>query len=330
VAPFLEGPLIAADLASGPPGNPDGWAALAVRHGLRSCWSMPILSQEGKALGAFALFHREPLSPNPDQQALIERFTHIARIATERKRAEEALIKAQRELAHMSRVTTMVELTASLAHEINQPIAAAVTNASACVRWLARSDPDMEEARAAASRMVKDATRAADIIGRVRALFNKGSPRREPVDVNEIIREMIVLLRTEATRYSISVRAQLAAGLDRVKADRVQLQQVFMNLMLNGIDAMKAIDSTGELVIRSQTDGDGALLISISDTGVGLPVEKADQIFSAFFTTKHDGTGMGLPISRSIIESYGGRLWATRNPGPGATFYFTLPTRGEA
>jgi signal transduction histidine kinase len=218
----------------------------------------------------------------------------------------------------------MGELTASLAHEIKQPIAAAVTDAKTCLRWLGRDDPDLAEARDAASRMVKDVMRAADIISRISLLFTKGSLQRELVDVTELIREMFVLLRSEANRYSISVRTELAADLPKVMADRIQLQQVFMNLMLNGIDAMNGTTGGGELTVKSEA-GDAQLLISVSDTGVGLPPEQADQIFSAFFTTKDKGTGMGLPISRSIIESHGGRLWAAGASGRGATFQFTLP-----
>jgi PAS domain S-box-containing protein len=246
---------------------------------------------------------------------------------TERKRAEqerERLRQIQADLAHLSRVTTMVELTASLAHEIKQPISAALTNARTCLRWLGRDTPDLPEASEAASRIVKDATRAAEIISRISLLFKKGVLQREPVDVNDVIREMIVLLRSEASRYSISIRMELAEDLPTVMADRVQLQQVFMNLMLNGIDAMKEANGGSELTIKSQAD-DGQVLISVSDTGVGLSPDQADQIFKAFFTTKDNGTGMGLPISRSIIESHGGRLWATGVPGSGATFKFTLP-----
>jgi PAS domain S-box-containing protein len=246
---------------------------------------------------------------------------------TERKQADEErerLRQVQADLAHLSRVTTMGELTASLAHEIRQPISAAVTNAKTCLRWLSRDEPDVAEACEAASRLVKDVTRAADIIGRISSLFKKGAMQRELVDVNELIREMIVLLRSEASRYSISIRTELAEGLPKVMADRVQLQQVFMNLMLNGIDAMKETSGGSELAIKSETD-DGQLLISVSDTGVGLPPEQGDEIFRAFFTTKDNGTGMGLPISRSIIESHGGRLWATGASGRGATFQFSLP-----
>jgi PAS domain S-box-containing protein len=246
------------------------------------------------------------------------------------KRAEEALRQAQADLARVNRVTTMGELTASLAHELNQPIAAAVTNANTCLRWLTRDHPDVEEARAAAMRIVKDGTRAADIISRIRLLFKKGTPQREPEDVNEVIREMIVLLGGETTRYSISVRTDLAADLPQVMGDRVQLQQVLMNLMINGIDAMKDVDGTRELAIKSQRGENEEVVLSVTDSGVGLPPHQADQIFNAFFTTKPHGTGMGLRISRSIIESHGGRLWAADNSPRGASFYFTLPAKVEA
>ena len=248
----------------------------------------------------------------------------------ERKHAEEARREAQAELARVSRVTTMGELTASLAHEVNQPIAAAVTNANTCLRWLTRDHPDLEEAREAASRIVKDANRAADIISRVRLLFKKSTPQRELVDVNEAIREMIVLLRSEATRYNITVQMELAADLPRIMGDRVQLQQVLMNLIVNSIDAMKEVDGARELAVKSQRTEKEEVLVSVSDTGVGLPPQQADQIFNAFFTTKPHGTGMGLRISRSIVESHGGRLWAADNSPRGASFCFTLPTKIEA
>jgi signal transduction histidine kinase len=253
--------------------------------------------------------------------------THLAGIAIERRlaRAErERLRQAQADLAHINRVTTLGELTASLAHEIKQPISAAVMDAKTCLRWLRRDEPDMSEACEAASRMVKDVTRASDIINSIRLLFKKDGLQREFLDVNELIREMIVLLRSEATRYSLSIRTELAKDLPKIMADRVQLQQVFMNLMLNGIDAMKETRGGGELTIKSEPD-DGQLLISVSDTGVGLPPGQTEQVFRAFFTTKDNGTGMGLPITRSIIESHGGRLWVNDTRGRGATFQFTLP-----
>ncbi|HWZ52740.1 MAG TPA: PAS domain-containing protein [Granulicella sp.] len=263
------------------------------------------------------------LSPSGD---LVE-FVGTVMDVTDRKRAEEErerLRQVQADLAHLSRVTTMGELTASVAHEIRQPITAAATDARTCMRWLSRDNPDLAEAREAAARMVKSVMRAADIISRISLLFKKGVPQREMVDVNELIREMIVLLRSEANRYSISIGTELVEDLPRVIADRVQLQQVFMNLMLNGIDAMKGVVGGGRLTIKSEAC-DTQLLISVRDTGVGLPRELADQIFSAFFTTKDNGTGMGLPISRSIIESHGGRLWAADSSEQGATFHFTLP-----
>jgi len=250
---------------------------------------------------------------------------------TERKRAEEErerLRHAQADLAYMSRVITVGELAASLAHEIKQPIAAAVLNAKTCVRWLQRDSPDVTEACEAASRTVRDATRAADIVDRVRSLYRRGTPQRELVDLNEIIQEMIVLLHDKANRYSIPIRAELTPSLPKVMADRVQLQQVLMNLLLNGIEAMK--DMGGELTVTSKRTEDGQLLISVSDSGIGLPVEESERIFEAFFTTKPQGTGMGLSISRTIVESHGGRLWASTNTGRGATFHFSLPTAAKA
>jgi signal transduction histidine kinase len=327
-AAYRAEPVIVSDIATDPL-----WADyrhLAMAHGLRACWSTPILSSDGTVLGTFAIYYREPRSPTPLDHNLIEQITHLASIAIERERAEERLRQAQADLERVSRVTTMGELTASLAHEVNQPIAAAVTNASACVRWLAGDAPNLEEARAAATRIVKDGTRAAEIISRIRRLFKKGAPQSEAVDVNEVIREMIVLLHSEATRYSISVRTELSAHLPQVIGDRVQLQQVMMNLIMNGIDAMKDVAGPRELVIKAQRAEDEQLLVSVSDTGVGLPPQQADQIFNAFFTTKPDGTGMGLSISRSILESHGGRLWASGNSPRGASFYFTLPTGAGA
>lgn len=251
---------------------------------------------------------------------------------TERKRAEEErerLRQAQADLAHLNRVTTMGELTASLAHEVNQPIAAAVTDASTCLRWLSRDQPDVEEARQAALRVVKDATRAAEIIARTRLLFRKVTPQPELVNLNEIIQEMIMLLHSEATRYSITIRTELE-DLPQVVGDRVQLQQVLMNLVANGIDAMKEVDGMRELAIKSSKTENDQLLISVSDTGVGLPPQNAHQIFNPFFTTKPHGTGMGLRISRSIVESHGGRLWAADNSRCGASFYIALPAQTEA
>ena len=248
----------------------------------------------------------------------------------DRKRAEEALLKAQADLAHANRVTTMGELSASLAHEINQPISGAITNASTCLRRLDREPPDLEGARVAASRIIRDANRAAEIINRIKLFFTKGVVTKESLDVNELIREMEILLRNEATQHSVSVQTKLAAGLPLIVADRIQLQQVLMNLMINGIDAMKAVDGPRQLTLGTGTDSNEQLLVSVEDTGVGLPHNQADQIFNAFFTTKEHGTGMGLRISRTIIEAHGGRLWATDNHPRGASFHFTLAVSSNA
>ncbi len=256
-------------------------------------------------------------------------FASIASLF-ERKRAEDALREARADLARVNRVTTMAALTASLAHEVNQPISAAVTNADACVRWLAGDTPNLEEARAAAIEIVKEGTRAAEIINRIRQLFKKGTPQRELLDVNDVVREMIALLRNEVARHYISVRTELAADLPQVMGDRVQLQQVMMNLVSNSIDAMKDMNGRRELAIKSQRAENEHLMVSVSDTGVGLPPLQADQIFTAFFTTKIHGTGMGLSISRSIVESHSGRLWATDNSPRGTSFHLILPAKVEA
>jgi PAS domain S-box-containing protein len=244
---------------------------------------------------------------------------------TATKKAEESLRQAQADLAHVNRVATMGELTATLAHEVNQPIAAASINANVCLRLLRREVPDIEEASKAASRMVGDVNRAAEIISRLRQFFRKGSELREPVDLNDLIRGMVGILRNEVAQHSIGVRTELAAGLPLVTADRVQLQQVLMNLMINGIDAMKDVDGQRQLTLISELSDDELVLVSVRDTGPGLPADRADKIFTAFFTTKSYGTGMGLSISRSIIESHGGRLWAGTNSERGASFQFTLP-----
>jgi len=246
---------------------------------------------------------------------------------TDLKRAEverQRLHQLEADLAHLNRVSMMGELAASLAHEIKQPIAAALMDAKTCVRWLRRDTPDVAEGCEAASRMINDATRAAEVIDRVRSLYRRDTSDRELLDVNEIIREMITLLHDKADRNSISIRTELDSELPPITADRVQLQQVLMNLMLNGVEAMK--DTNGELTVTSKRTDDGQLLISVSDSGIGLPAGEGGRIFEAFFTTKAQGTGMGLSISRRIIESHGGRLWACANTGPGATFQFTLPT----
>jgi PAS domain S-box-containing protein len=245
---------------------------------------------------------------------------------TERKLAEqerEKLRKLEAELLHMNRVSTMGEMAASLAHEVKQPISAAVMNAEVCLELLQREQPYVPDLTDATSAMLRSAKRAADIIDSVRSLTTRGTPKREVVVVNDVIREIDALLQNQARQYSVGVHLQLKENVPCVLGDRVQLQQVVMNLMLNAIEAMN--DAGGELVVKSELTDAGYVLISVSDTGVGLPKENEGHIFEAFFTTKSQGSGMGLAISRSIVESHGGRLWATGNPGRGATFYVQLP-----
>lgn len=457
-AAYRRQQVIVEDIATDPL-----WAdyrELALPYSLRACWSTPVFSSQGNVMATFAMYYREPRSPNPRDREIIEQITHLAGVAIERKQTQEALrrseaylAEAQRltktgswatdasrlaalycsdellrifeldptdrlpsyetllqrihpqdrervreasarmrrersnyddeyrlllpdgsvkyvhvvgrpvfndsgevvefvgttvdvtehkraeqererlrqleaDLARISRVSTMGELTASLAHEIKQPIAAAATNAKTSLRWLQHEPPEIGKAREAVSRIVKDAYRASDIIDRTRSLFRRDAPKPEVVHLNDLVRELIELLHDTASQHSISVRTEFDDALPAITADRVQLQQVLMNLMRNGIEAMK--DTGGELTIRSKRTEDCQVLLSVSDLGVGLPIENAEHIFDAFFTTKAHGTGMGLSISRRIIESHGGRMWANANGSRGATFSFTLPVETAA
>jgi PAS domain S-box-containing protein len=266
---------------------------------------------------------------NPAQE--LGEYFGITIDITDRKRAEEErerLRQLETDLAHINRVNMMGEMAAALAHEIKQPIAAAMANAGACLGFLDGERPDIVEARDAASGTIGCAKRAAEIIDHVRSLFKKSFPQREPVNLNELIREIALLLQNDSRRNSVTVHLELAEDLPEVAGDRVQLEQVLMNLMLNAIEAMP--DADGDLTISSKPTDDGHLLISVSDTGVGIPADKVDRIFDTFFTTKPQGTGMGLAISRSIVESHGGRLWATSSSGRGSTFRFTLPHKVQA
>jgi C4-dicarboxylate-specific signal transduction histidine kinase len=241
------------------------------------------------------------------------------------KAAEISLYRVQTDLAHVSRTTSMGELTAAIGHEINQPIAGIVTNGGACLRWLAKDPPDLEKTRAAVNRVVRDGNRAAEIVAGIREMFTKGNPQRRPVNVNHLLKETIEVLRNEAERYKVSVRMTPSADAPWVEADPIQLQQVVVNLVMNGIEAMKNIGGTRDLTIEVTRSEDRDVIVSVSDTGPGLPDQDPETLFDAFFTTKPTGTGMGLAISRSIIEAHQGRLWAKGREQRGATFIFALP-----
>ena len=307
------------------------WRTEALKRGYGSNISLPLMS-DGATFGALTLYDQQP---NAFNERTVEQFTELAdnlaygvialRTRAERSRAEHALREAQAELAHVTRVMTMGELAASIAHEINQPLAAVVTNANACLRWLTGPIPNLDEGRAAVARIARDGNRASDVIGRIRALVKKSATEQAHLDINEVIQEVLGLIQTEIRKNEVVLRRKLAPDLPRILGDRVQLQQVILNLMMNGIEAMSAVtDRSRDLLIRSCRYESDKVLIAVQDSGTGLETESLDHLFTAFFTTKPKGMGMGLAISRSIIEAHGGKLWASPNDGPGATFQFTL------
>jgi len=299
---------------------------LGLAHGLRACWATPILSTEGPVLGAFAIYYREPRRPTPHEIDLVERATYLARVTIERKRVEEALSTMQSELARASRAMTMGELIASIAHEINQPLAAIVTNGNACLRWLSGPKPNIKELREAVADVVKDANRASDVIARIRELLKKSPPQAVRLDMNKVIREVAALVDKDVLRRRVSLRTVLASNLPSLSGDRIQLQQVLLNLVMNAVEAMSMVPETGrELVIQSSAHGSNEVLVQVRDAGIGLDPINLDRIFDPFFTTKTNGMGMGLSISRSIIEAHGGKLEASPNADRGANFHFTLP-----
>ncbi len=264
-----------------------------------------------------------PLRPTSER---VEAVLATSRDLTEHVLASEALREAQAELAHVTRVTTLGELAASIAHEVNQPLAAVVANAEACLRWLDRGTPDLGAARRSVEWVIDDGNRASEVIRRVRALANKTDIEKAPLDINDVVKEVIALVQGELVSHRVSLRMELAPALPMILGDRVQLQQVIINLVMNGIEAMQSVtDRPRELVIRSSRDETHQVLVSVTDCGVGISAENADRLFNAFFTTKPSGMGMGLSICRSIVEAHGGRLSASCNEGPGATFQFVLP-----
>jgi C4-dicarboxylate-specific signal transduction histidine kinase len=257
------------------------------------------------------------------EQRVVERTNQLMQ-------ASEALREAQAELAHVNRVTTMGQLAASISHEVMQPITAAITSSHAALRWLDAQPPDLEEVRQSLGRVVKEGNRATDVIGRIRALIKKTPPRRDALEINEVISEVIALTRGEMVKNGVSVQTQLAEDLPLIQGDRVQLQQVILNLIINAVEAMSGVSGgPRELLIGTEEDASGGVLVAVRDSGPGLNPESFDRLFDAFYTTKSAGMGMGLSICRSIIEAHAGHLWAAPNDGPGATFQFTLPIHGE-
>ncbi len=288
--------------------------ALAKRHG---SWDVIETAGHKQAKAEIKRLNEEL------EQRVVERTSQLMQ-------ASEALRKAQTELAHVNRVTTMGQLAASIAHEVNQPITGVVSNAHAALRWLGGQPPDLEEVRHSLDEIIKDGNRAGDVIGRIRALIRKVPPRKDGLEINEAILEVIALAHGEVVKNSVSLQTQLAAGLPLIQGDRVQLQQVILNLIINAVEAMSGVsEGSRELLIGTGKDGSSAVLVAVQDSGPGLNPESVDRLFDAFHTTKPGGMGMGLSICRSIVEAHGGRIWASRTAGPGATVQFTLPV-GES
>jgi C4-dicarboxylate-specific signal transduction histidine kinase len=268
-----------------------------------------------------------PLRPDSER---VEAALVISRDLTEHMLASEALREAQMELAHANRVATMGQLTASIAHEVNQPLAAIIANAEACLRWLDRETPDLDKARRSVEWVIDDSNRANEVIRRVRSLAKKTDLEKIPLDINHVVNEVVALVQRELTSHQALLRMELAPALPMTRGDRVQLQQVIINLVMNGAEAMQSVtDRPRELVIRSRQEETQQVLVGVIDSGVGISAEDADRLFNPFFTTKSSGMGMGLSICRSIIEAHGGRLWATANIRHGATFQFTLPVNAD-
>ena len=320
-------PVIVTDMLTDPLW--EDYRELAKLSGLRACWSTPIFTGQGKVLGSFAMYYREPQAPTGSEARLTEVATHIAGIAIEHERAQNELQHTRSELAHVARVTTMGELAASIAHEVNQPLGAIVGNADICLSWLREKEVDLEQVAEALEDIAADGHRASQIIARIRSLVKKHVPEKSPLNVSDIAREVIGLVGHEAQRKQVTINSQLGESLPAVDADRVQLQQVLLNLCMNGIEAMHETHASQRQLTVQTAVSNGSVLAVVSDRGMGIEPANAEQLFKPFHTTKANGMGMGLAISRSIIESFGGKLWAESNAGGGAIFSFSLPARSQ-
>ena len=326
-AMFRGQPVIVTDMLTDPLW--EDYRELAELSGLRACWSTPIFTGQGKVLGSFAMYYRQPQAPTGSEARLTEVATHIAGIAIEHERAQNELQHTRSELAHVARVTTMGELAASIAHEVNQPLGAIVGNADICRSWLQEKDVDLKSVAEALEDIASDGHRASEIISRIRSLVKKHVPEKTPLNLSDVAREVIRLVGHEAQRKQVTIQAELGESLPVVEADRVQLQQVLLNLCMNGIEAMHETDANERQLTVQTMMSKGSVVAAVSDRGMGIEPAKAEQLFKAFHTTKSGGLGMGLAISRSIIESFGGKLWAESNAGGGAIFSFSLPGRSR-
>lgn len=320
-------PVIVTDMLTDPLW--EDYRELAKLSGLRACWSTPIFTGQGKVLGSFAMYYREPQAPTGSEARLTEVATHIAGIAIEHERAQNELQRTRSDLAHVARVTTMGELAASIAHEVNQPLGAIVGNADICLGWLQEKEVDLKQVAEALEDIAADGHRASQIISRIRSLVKKHVPEKSPLNLSDIARAVIGLVDHEAQRKQVTIQTQLSESLPAVEADRVQLQQVLLNLVMNGMEAMQETDANQRQLTVKTVASDGNVLAVVSDSGMGIEPAKAEQLFKPFHTTKAGGLGMGLAISRSIVESFGGKLWAEPNAGGGAIFSFSLPARSQ-
>lgn len=294
--------------------------------GYRAVQSTPLFTRSGEPLGIISIYFCEPHRPLDRELRFTDLYARVAAERIERHRAEKAMLKLQTELAHVARAATLGELAASIAHEVNQPLAAVITNGHACLRWLAQKPLDLGEAAAATARIVRDAKRASEVIARTRAFLQRGTRQVAPIDINEAISEMIAMVQAEIRSREVSSHIAPAEHLPPVVADRIQLQQVILNLVMNALDAMSSItDRARTLQIAVHRHDMNALRVAVSDSGIGLDDAQRERVFDAFYTSKPHGIGLGLAISRSIVEAHGGSLWVTRNDSHGETFHFTLP-----
>jgi len=307
------------------------WQTMMRIYGYTSCWSIPIISGSGEVSGIIAMYRREPANPTAQERDLIDRLCKIAGIMIDRARADEALNQARLELTHVARTATLSAMTASITHEVSQPVSGILTNASTCARMLAADPPNVLGAAETIRRTIRDANRASEVIKRLRAMFAKKAPIMELVDLNEAAKEVIAVSSGELRRFRSVLETNFAEHLSPVSGDRVQLQQVILNLLLNAAEAMAGIEDRPRILrVRTEMHGSDNVKLSVQDAGVGLDPRAMEKLFEAFYTTKAHGLGIGLAISRSIIESHKGHLWAMPNEGPGATFGFSIPRATDA